>query len=94
MEALLALWTLSFLAMLGVLGYQAYLYLKTGAWVEMSVTDSCYRWLHIDWCAWPSDWIGVHHMLTTINVGFFIWSVSSVIVWIGVAGEESRKGKK
>jgi len=79
-----------FLAMAGTLAYQAYLYLKYGYWVGISVTYACGAYLEWDWCNVPKDWLGVYNMLSMFNAGVFAFVVSVLACWIAIAIEEGK----
>jgi hypothetical protein len=91
MELLFTVWGLSFLGMLGLLAYQGYLYLKLGAWISISATGACARYLQAEWCASPSDWVGVHKLLSHLNAGVFIWIVTTLVcLAIAAAAGDSK----
>ncbi len=60
-------------APLGILGWQAYGYLRNGQWISLSVLDA-FRWMDVKWAFAPTDWIGLYKLLesTPLSVGVFI----------------------
>lgn len=92
MEAMLALLVGGgFLAMVGTLGYQGYLYLKYGQWLGISVTYVCgsppFEWA---WCNFPQDWVGLHKLLSWFNAGAFAFLASLVLLWFAIAASEGK----
>jgi len=76
------------LALVGSLGYQAYLYLKHGVWFGLSVADVLH-WIGAikqDWYAYPKDWIGVHKVLSFLNAGFSTFALCWVL-GLGIAND-------
>lgn len=71
-----------FLAMVGTFGYQTYLYLKYGEWIGLSVTYTCGAYLDVDWCKFPQTWIGLHKILSELNVGLFAFALSLAALWL------------
>lgn len=86
-----ALVAAGFLAMVGTFGYQAYLYLKYGEWIGLSVTYACGQYLEWEWCNFPQDWLGVHNLLSWFNVGAFAFLASVLAMWAAMALEGGGK---
>jgi hypothetical protein len=84
-DLLASLWALTVLGALGVWAYQSYVYLKTGAWVSLSVNDALFRMTRAPWFVSPDDWIGVHQVLGQINVGVAAILLALAITWLLLA---------
>jgi hypothetical protein len=82
---------LGFLAMIGTLGYQAFLFLKYGEWIGLGVTYACGEYLKWDWCNFPENWVGVHKILSMVNVGVFIFAATLLAACFVAAAGESRQ---
>ena len=80
------LWMAGFASLVGVFGYQVYSYLRHGGWVGMSVTTVCgsppFEW---SWCNFPSTWLGLHEILSFLNVGAFAFLVATAAVAIAAS---------
>jgi hypothetical protein len=92
---------LAFLAAVFVLGYQVYLYLKSGAWVALSVIDGLLYLFRKNpplWLLYPDDWVGVHKLLdkTPLAVGFVILGILWLLVvgFLGAKLEEYQERKQ
>lgn len=53
---------------LGILGFQAYSFLRYGAWIPMSVIDVGKLILDEQWLYVPREWTGLHWLLDKIPV--------------------------
>ncbi len=73
-----------------VLGYQAYSYLRTGEWLELSALDglkyvvnkyivSPETW---PWLWYPRDWVGIHDLLQILPLSLFVVLVVTLISMI------------
>ena len=58
---------------LGMLGYQIYMYLRSGEWYSFSVITGL-RWLNVQWAFYPKEWIGLYKILDDfpLSLGIFI----------------------
>lgn len=68
----------SALAAMGTLVYQAFLFLRYGVWVAFSATAFCAKYLGIQWCAQPADWLGLHNILTAFSPGGAVFAASLI----------------
>jgi len=64
-----------------VFGYQAYSYLRTGEWLELSALDalksvSPETW---SWLWYPRDWVGVNDLLQSLPLSLFVLLVATLI---------------
>lgn len=88
MSAAIFLWVASFFGLVASLLYQLYLYLRLGEWVPFSATTVCANWLKISWCSYPTDWVGLHDLLSQCGAGVAVFSAASLILAITAAASE------
>lgn len=55
----------------GTLGYQVFMYLKTGVWSEMSVITVMVMF-GSKWASYPQSWIGLYNVFDWLHAGFVI----------------------
>lgn len=67
---------------LALLGWQAFQFLKYGAWPPISATAGLYYVTGIEWFASPSSWYGIHAVLEALNAGaaLLITAFATVLV--------------
>ena len=64
----------AFLSPIIILGYQCFLYLRTGVWESLSIIDFMIKF-NYSWAINPTSWMGLHNILDYINISiplFFI----------------------
>lgn len=65
-----------------VLSYQIYLFLKTNAWTSLTITSTLI-WVGIapisSWAAWPSDWLGLHRILSGIPTSLALITAGGIL---------------
>ena len=64
---------------IAIIGYQALSYLRDGFWRSFSVIDGLEYFFDISWAKYPTDWIGLHTLLSPTPL-------SATLVLIGVLG--------
>jgi len=70
-----------------VLGFQAYYYLRTGDWLELSALH-CLKIVSFgawSWLSYPRDWIGVHELLQNFPLSLFLVLIATLIGMIATA---------
>jgi len=69
------------IAPIGIIGRQAYLYLRFGVWHSLSVVDFL-RWLGNKWSTNPTCWTELHNFLdvTPLSLCFVVFGV-----FVGIA---------
>jgi hypothetical protein len=83
-----------FAASLLIPALQAFWWLKTGEWHEMSVL-----WLLgqtdapnvVNWVIWPQSWLGLHTLLGKTPLALACFIVACLSFWLVVAYAEGRK---
>lgn len=68
------------LAGVGILGYQAYTFLKYGEWPPLSVIDAAKLVINNPWLWSPTDWSGLHWILSKIPTSAALFGVGYVIL--------------
>lgn len=91
MEVVFLLVGLSLVATVGTFAYQALLYLKQGYWTAFSATGFCASQLKVEWCAAPSDWVGLHKVLEFFSPGGALFVVSLGLMWLCIAIAERER---
>lgn len=80
--------TTGVLVFLGVLGWQVLHYLREGVWFPVSVIDGLEH-VGFEWALNPTSWIGLHNVLSIVNLGFAVmicgWVVASIFASVGDA---------
>src|SRR3970040_483024 len=66
------------LLVLGVIAFQLYAWLRTGAWEPISVV-TLLAFVGLEWAISPNDWLGVHRILNFIplSLTFFVLALPS-----------------
>src|SRR5437016_2170004 len=79
---LLPIFFIGVLTAVGIVGWQLYSYLRSGAWPSLSIM-SVLLWLDVDWARAPSDWVGVHKLLSQLplSLAFLVAGVAPVLAW-------------
>lgn len=71
----------------GVLGWQAFQWLRLGEWPALPITYTISLWLDLPWDAWlnypAGRWVGVHKILDNTPLAAALALVSVVVAWIG-----------
>lgn len=62
------------------LGYQIYLFLKTGLWVGFSIIDAL-DYFNILWAKQPDNWRGIWNILNCLNPSYLF---SFITIFIGL----------
>jgi hypothetical protein len=67
----------------GILGYQSYVWLRTGQWVPISIV-SLLGYLGFEWAVAPDDWLGVHRVLGSIplSLAVFLFTLPSIVLLV------------
>lgn len=71
------------LGMLGMLGYQSYVYLHDGFWPNLSVLGVVGGWMESEWAANPTSWYGLHNILSVTPLSVGLLAIAVVLFWIG-----------
>lgn len=74
----LILWG-SMLASAWIVGVQSYNYLKTGVWLSIGVLHLLGESFHWAWGLEPSNWIGLHGLINTLNAGVALAIVGGLL---------------
>lgn len=68
------------LAGLGVVGLQAFVWIRSGEWPPLSVIDVLRMFLDEPWLTAPKDWIGLHRILQFIPLSIGLCSLGTVML--------------
>ena len=81
---------MSMLSGIGVLGYEAFLYLKNGLWPGISVLYALQQ-AGNEWALHPTDWYGLYKLLdsTPLSVALFVSGVLAIL--LGAAALDSGR---
>jgi hypothetical protein len=71
-----------FVASLALIGFQVYVWLRSGIWPQISVLDGMKYVSSNDWLVNPTDWTGLHSILSngSLSAAFAIFGVA--IFWL------------
>ena len=69
---------------IGVLGWQAYGYLRFGVWTPISII-TVLEWMQIQWAYSPTDWVGLHNIFQSIPLSVAMFS--SALLGIGIINQ-------
>lgn len=61
------------LTALGIWGWQIYQFSRYGLWVSYSAVDALFWLTGSSWLYSPSDWVGLHKVLSWFNGGFAVF---------------------
>jgi hypothetical protein len=72
---------LGLLGALGLFGWQTYTWLRTSAWISISVVKAL-TWLNIPWATSPKDWLGLHQLLdlTPLAIALLVLGVIGLLI--------------
>ena len=73
--------TLLLIGGLGVLGWQAYEYLRFGIWMPVSIITAL-EWMEIQWAYFPTDWAGLHKLLKIIPLSAALIASAWIVIMI------------
>lgn len=60
---------------LAIGGLQCFWYLQDGTWTSLSFIDVAARYLDVPWARYPTEWFGLHTILSYIPVGLVAFLV-------------------
>jgi hypothetical protein len=62
--------------------WQLYSYARFGTWTSVSITGLL-GWAGCGWGRWPTDWLGLHHILALIpaSLGLVVLGLASGWAW-------------
>ena len=78
------------------LGWQVFVYLRSGEWVPFSTLDALALFSSSPWLRSPDDWIGFHRMLDAIHGGLFLMAASGLVglVVVGFLSAIMQRGRQ
>jgi hypothetical protein len=71
-------------APIGIIGWQALSWLKTGEWQSISLTAGLAAF-GVQWAASPHSWIGIHNVLRHIPLTvamFWVWMIPALLLML------------
>lgn len=60
--------------------WQLYNYARSGLWASVSLADLL-GWMGSQWARWPTDWLGLHHVLAVTPASVGIGSLGLISAW-------------
>jgi hypothetical protein len=64
---------------LGIVGWQVYEYLRYNTWNSASVITAL-QWMKIHWAMNPTDWIGLHNILSMTPLSLTMIAIGWMVV--------------
>lgn len=71
-----------FIASTAIVGFQVYIWLRSGSWPKISVLDGLKYLSNNQWLVHPTDWTGLHSMLSDGALSAALFLIGIAMVWM------------